>query len=77
MSILLVNEVAMPELSALRTLASNLAQEVDDCCQALSTLKEKLLARVGMRSLLQIERIANLIDRRGMEFPLCSNDSLC
>lgn len=50
------------ELSALRTLSSNLAQEVDECSLVLSALMQKLVARAGMQAFNQIDHIAAAVD---------------
>lgn len=54
------------ELSAVKTLASNLAQDVDGCSQNLSTLKQKLLAHTVIQSNVRMEHLNDVIDQNGM-----------
>lgn len=54
-----------PALSAVRTFVSNLAQEVDDCAQALLVSQQKLLVRATVQSAVNTEYIMEVVDRTG------------
>lgn len=51
--------------SAVKTFVSNLAQEVDDCTQALSMAQQKLVARATMQSTVNTEHIMEVVERTG------------
>lgn len=60
------------ELSAVKTLASNLAQDVDGCSTSLSTLKQNLLnhnvvriANTVLKSHIRMEHINDIMDQNG------------
>lgn len=68
----LLTSLLIIELSALKTLASTLAEDVDDAIQEFATLKQRLGLRVSLESNAQIREIADnvkhtkdVVDERG------------
>lgn len=61
-----------PELSALKTVASDLAQEVDNCFHALLALRGKV-AQAEQESLIEIGHASHLIKTSGTGFLLNSH----